>query len=220
MSTAAPEREKPTERAVLFVDGSNWYHGLQSIGVREAELDYRKVSAKLLGPRDWAGLRWYVGRVDQSGDARLYANQRRYTTELQKQDPRISLHWGRIEKRTAQNEAASELETYLGGLKTRLEPRIYGALYDIARRHRNAIVRVEKAVDVMLAVDMVAMGIRNEFDAAYLLSADGDYTHAVSTVRALGKKVYVASATSGHELKQCCNSFLLLNSAWFSDCYR
>lgn len=220
MSTDAPEGEKAKEGAVLFVDGSNWYHGLKDIGVREVDLDYQKVAAKLLGPRAWIGLRWYVGRVDQSGDARLYADQRRYTTELQKQDSRISLHWGRIEKRTTLNEAAHELETYLGGLRTRLDPHIYGALFDIARRHRNATVRVEKAVDVMLAVDMVSMGIRNEYDAAYLLSADGDYTHAVSTVRALNKKVYAASASSGHQLQQHCNAFLRLNAAWFSDCYK
>ena len=34
----------------------------------------------------------------------------------------------------------------------------------------------------MLATDMVAMACRKEYDAAYLLSADGDYTHAVEFV--------------------------------------
>ena len=52
---------------------------------------------------------------------------------------------------------------------------------------------VEKAVDVMLAVDLVAMAIRNEYEAAYVLSADGDYTPAVEIARSLGKKVYAAA---------------------------
>src|SRR5690242_7941537 len=97
-------------RAILFVDGSNWYHGLREIGVQESRLDYRRVCKKLLGPREWVALRWYVGRVDQSKDAHLYAEQRRYTTQLQQQDHRITLHWGRIETRIHKNAAASEME--------------------------------------------------------------------------------------------------------------
>jgi uncharacterized LabA/DUF88 family protein len=46
----------------------------------------------------------------------------------------------------------------------------------------------KKAVDVMLSVDLVLMGHRNEYDAAYLLSAYGDYTPAVEAVRIIGKR--------------------------------
>ena len=60
----------------------------------------------------------------------------------------------------------------------------------LAEEHQNTTVMVEKAVDVMLAVDLVVMAERNEFDVAYLLSADGDYTPAVEHVRTLGKQVY------------------------------
>jgi hypothetical protein len=47
----------------------------------------------------------------------------------------------------------------------------------------------------MLAVDMVRMAERNEYDTAYLLSADGDFTPAVKAVAEKGKKVFAASAT-------------------------
>ena len=75
---------------------------------------------------------------------------------------------------------------------------MFAGLTDIAKRHYDAIVFVEKAVDVMVAIDLVTMAIANAYDAAYLLSADGDYTPAVEAARALGKKIYAASLLSVH----------------------
>ena len=44
------------DRAVLFVDGSNWYHGLRSLGETNLmRLNYARVSEKLVGPRTWVG---------------------------------------------------------------------------------------------------------------------------------------------------------------------
>ena len=63
----------------------------------------------------------------------------------------------------------------------------------LARRQQKTTVLVEKAVDVMLAVDLVVMAERNNFDDAYLLSADGDFTPAVEHVRSRGKRVYAVS---------------------------
>jgi len=54
-----------TARAVLFVDGSNWYHGLKEAGVDLGRLDYVKMATKLVGPRQWIALRYYVGQVKQ-----------------------------------------------------------------------------------------------------------------------------------------------------------
>ena len=48
---------------------------------------------------------------------------------------------------------------------------------------------VEKRVDVSLAVDMVSMAINQEYNVAYLLSADGDYVPAVEAVRSTDRKV-------------------------------
>ncbi len=50
------------DRAILFIDGNNWYHSLVEIGLTVlGDLDYRKISEKLLGPRDWIGTRYYIG---------------------------------------------------------------------------------------------------------------------------------------------------------------
>lgn len=78
---------------------------------------------------------------------------------------------------------------------------------------------VEKAVDVMLAVDMVRMADRNDYDVAYLLAADGDYTPAAEAVRGAAKKVFAASIRRAAELARAVYRFIPLERAWFGDCF-
>ena len=208
------------DRAVLFIDGSNWYHGLKQAGVADLRrLDYAKISQKLAGPRTWHGTRYYIGQVPQTGNLRLYADQRSFLAHLEATDPRISVHLGRIEERRGRNEAAAELLQYLSGLATRIDTAVFQQLVALGRRHQSAPVLVEKGVDVMLAVDLVVMAQRDELDTAYLLTADGDYTHAAETARSFGKKVFAASAATGAQLGRAVDAFIRLDSAWFTDCY-
>ena len=206
-------------RATLFVDGNNWYHGLRSLGtVQVGRLDYRRLSLKLVGPRRWIETRYYIGRVPQSGDVTLYTHQRRFLARLEA-EPRISTHLGRLERRAVADLVARDLRSYLANLKTRIDPRVFQELMNLAQRHRKNTVLVEKAVDVRLAVDLVVLAERDGFDDAYLLSADGDFTPAVDHVRSQGKRVYAVSASSGAKLAAAVNSFIRLPASWFADCY-
>ena len=208
------------DRAVLFVDGNNWYHSLRDIGLTDlARLNYAAISRKLVGPREWLATRYYIGQVQQHGNSRLYAAQRSFVASLQATDRRISVHFGRLESRTGKSEAAEDLLRYLNAMPARIDTRVYKDLLAIAHRHRVTSVIVEKAVDVMLAVDMVVMAERSQFDAAYVLSADGDYTHAVAAVRSLGKKVYAASPLPGAQLAAAVNTFIRLSRDWFDECF-
>jgi uncharacterized LabA/DUF88 family protein len=209
------------DRAVVFIDGNNWFHSLRHVGVeRRILLDYRRISEKLLGPRQWVATKYYIGQISQQANPTLYAQQRSFLSNLESTDPRISVRFGRIEPRTGTNHAAEELREYLNRLTTKIDSTVFSELIDIAKRHSETTVYVEKAVDVFLAVDLVTMAINDVYDAAYLLSADGDYTPAVAEVRNLGKKVYAASPMSGAQLARAVNSFIHLDAAWFVDCYR
>jgi uncharacterized LabA/DUF88 family protein len=210
------------DRAIVFLDGNNWYHGLRDrLNLPDLlKLDYAAVSRKLVGPREWIGTRYYIGQVRQRGNMKLYANQRRFLASLTAADNRISYHLGRLERRKVPNEAAKELRRYLKQLDMRIDRRIFHELMALADKHWEVTVTVEKAVDVHLAVDMVTMAERDEYDAAYLLSADGDFTPAVKAVRSLGKNVYAATPLFGAELAAVVNAFIRLDSVWFADCYR
>jgi uncharacterized LabA/DUF88 family protein len=208
------------DRAVLFIDGNNWYHSLAEAGVGDlGRLNYARVSEKLVGPRTWIGTRYYIGQVQQKGNPRLYADQRRFLSYLKATDPRISVHLGRLEERQIKNEAALELRQYLSSLPVRIDVEVFHGLMDIAKKHAVLDVMVEKAVDVMLAVDLVMMAQRDEFDAAYLLSADGDYTPAVVATANVGKTVYAFSPAAGAQLGRVVKAFIRPKADWFDDCY-
>jgi uncharacterized LabA/DUF88 family protein len=209
------------DRAVVFIDGNNWYHSIRVAGVKDlGRLDYGKISRKLVGPRDWIATRYYIGQVTQTGDTSLYAAQRRFLASLTATDHRISIHLGRLEERPVDDPAANELLHYLAALQVRIDIKVYQDLVAIGTRHRQGKALVEKAVDVMLAVDMVVMAERGEYDAAYLLSADGDFTPAVRAVRARGLKAYAASPAAGAQLAAVVNSFIRVKKTWFDDCFR
>lgn len=72
----------------------------------------------------------------------------------------------------------------------------------------------------MLAVDLVRLAHGDRYDAAYVLSADGDYTPAVEAAAAVGKIVYAASPDSGFALSRVVKTFIRLKKPWFQDCYR
>lgn len=63
----------PAERAILFIDGSNFYHAARGVGVAAGNLDYRKLARRLILDRELTGIRYYVGRV--SGDIHRIAEQ-------------------------------------------------------------------------------------------------------------------------------------------------
>jgi uncharacterized LabA/DUF88 family protein len=209
-----------SDRATLFIDGNNWYHSLKENRVADlGRLDYRKISEKLVGPREWIETRYYIGRVTQRISEPLYDEQRKFIRRLEATDSRIHAFFGRLESRHAKNEAAAELRRYLADIPTRIDQRVFRDLMEVARRHEHTEVIVEKAVDVMLAVDIVLLALRDEFDAAYILSADGDYTPAAKAARDLNKKVYAASPASGAKLAAAVNTFISLEPYWFRDCY-
>lgn len=211
-----------SERAVLFVDGNNWYHGLTEVGVQSlSQLDYCKISSKIVGAaRTWIGTRYYIGRVTQTGNTQLYADQRRFLASLTAADKRITVYYGRLESRPTKSDCADELLRYLGSLRTQIDTNVRRDLFDLAHRHKVVRVMVEKAVDVMLAVDLVVMAQQNQYDTAYILSADGDYTHAAQFVRSQGKKVFAVATTSGAQLAAVVNKFIRLDRNWFNDCYK
>ena len=207
-------------RAVLFIDGNNWFHSLKGLRVpTPGKLSYSRISQKLVQQRDWIETRYYIGRVRQEDNHQLYADQRRFVAQMEKEDGRISVHFGRLEQRPVKDNTAKQLRQYLADLNAQIPRRIYKGLYEIANKDSGATTWVEKAVDVMLAVDLVVMAERDQYDVAYVLSADGDFTPAVDAARACGKQVYAASPCRGAELAASVNTYIPLQRRWFSDCY-
>ena len=206
-------------RAILFIDGNNWYHGLKGIGVNSHALDYQEVAKKLLlDGRKLAEIRYYIGKVNDN-IARI-RRQEKHLKNLRLQEIHISL--GRIEKNTIppkNNPLIEKLSQILDRESTRIPDDVHKELTQLCREQ--IPVYVEKQVDVRIAVDLVSMAQRDEYDVAYLLSADGDFVPSVEEARRLGKQVFAVSASSGWQLGNAVDTFIRIPSSdWFHGCYR
>ncbi len=208
------------KRAIVFIDGSNFYHGMRSINLNpNFDFDFEAFSRKLVGARTWVETRYYIGRVRQEGDLTHYQTQRKFLAHLGKFN-QITTFLGRLEHRPA--KGGKKLQRWLDALRHRedmdLPPNVIDELTRIAQ-FENTPIWTEKAVDVMIATDMVSMAYEAQYDVAYLVSADGDFTPAVKKVRATGRQVFAASPLHGQKLADAVNTFIPMKREFFHGCW-
>ena len=209
------------ERAVVFIDGNNWYHSLRETGVASLRrLSYSRISQKLVGRRRWSETRYYIGALKQDWNPAAYAAQRAFLSLLPRDDPRITVHLGRLERRFHQNPLAAALLAALDDPRIQIPMPARDDLGALAESYRSVETLKEKAVDIMLARDFLEYAAGDRLDVAYLLSADGDFTPIIESARRRGKKVYVASPGYSSQLQRVATSFIRLDRHWFADCYR
>ena len=211
-------RAMSAARAAFFVDGNDYYHSLKDANLDPDQIDLQKVCDKLRQARERCYLGYYVGKL--GADAPHYGLQRRYFHRLRSVG--VVVVEGRIERRPVGTVLSDKVNDTLAWLAKHVSGKMPLPLYNILRQKVGGLVEsytwVEKAVDVHIAVDMIAMANRDEYDVAYLLSADGDFTPAALEVRRLGKCVFAASASHGNELRKAVDGYLRLKPEWFDDC--
>ncbi len=80
--------------------------------------------------------------------------------------------------------------------------------------------KVEKGVDIKIAVDMLSLAVRDVYDVAILVSGDGDFASVVEAVQDFGKHVENATTKSGssNHLRQVCDKVVMLTPEFLSDC--
>ena len=198
-------------RCTVFIDGSNFYHGLRRLGVDSQDIDYPRLAKKLLVDRELQGIRYYVGRL--SGDLRRVRRQNRVLSALRRQGVHVAL--GRVEQnamRPDANPLVGQLRELIAMRRAELPQACVADLESLC--DRDVTYYVEKQVDVLIAVDMLGMAQRDEYDLAYLLSADGDFVPVVREIQRQGKRVFMASPWRGHQLAHAADAFIHLTNDW------
>ena len=176
-------------RAIVFVDGSNWYHKLKNLlrvkissgrnNIKPpVNFDLRGFAENLVAPDIIVEIRYYIGKVKRTrGDQKsekMYSAQQRLVGCLQQQD--VIIGFGHL------------------------------ISYPDGSFH-------EKGVDILLAVEMMRLASQRKYDIAYLVSSDTDLVPAVEECKSLGREiVYVGSSVHGQSfgLTKICNRTILL----------
>ena len=83
------------------------------------------------------------------------------------------------------------------------------------------IIYQVKEDDIHLAVDMVKLAYNDAYDAAILVSSDGDFVPAIQAVKEIGKNVEnIGFETKfSYHLKQECDAFRKISKKFMESCF-
>lgn len=166
--------EPHTKRAIAFIDGQNLFHAaLKAFGYTHPNVDPRKLSQALCASCGWdvKGVRFYTGVPDIDDN------------------PAWHHFW-----------AAKKLSMVRAGIH----------VYSRPLRYRNKVIELpdgtmqtflvgeEKGIDVRMALDIINLAHKREYDVALVLSQDQDLSEVADELRIIAREqnrwIKIASA--------------------------
>jgi len=166
--------EPPEKRAVVFIDGQNLFHGVrEAFGYTYPNYDVAALAGRLCQRHGWTltQIRFYTGIPERIDNAFWHDFWSAKLAVMGRQDVHV---------------------------------------FSRPLRYRNRVVRLpdgtthailtgeEKGVDVRLALDVIRLAHRREFDVAVLLSQDQDLSEVAQEIRVIAREqdrwIKVASA--------------------------
>lgn len=156
--------EPLTKRTVAFVDGQNLYHSArESFGYTYPNYDVRALSKKICQNKGWdfTQVRFYTGVPDKSDN----------------------LFWNDFWHHKLSMLGRQGVFTYSRSLRYR-NKRIKlpdGTEYTL-------LVGEEKGIDVRIAIDIIRMAHRKEYDVAPIFSQDQDLSEVAAEIRTISRE--------------------------------
>ena len=172
------------KRAIVFVDGNNWYHNVKSVVRKPKDVDFRKLSDLIAThfDLDVSEIRYYNSTPDIGLGEDNYYKHMVFLADLKRKGVKVYTH---------------KLKKIKSGKE---------------------IIRVEKGIDVLIAVDMINLAlVEDKCDTCVLVSGDSDFLPVMRLVKNAkrGKEVLSVSVLRGYarELLQGEFRFWMLKKA-------
>ena len=176
------------KKAIVFVDGNNWYHNVKSVVEKPRAIDFQKLS-RLIAENfdlDVMGIRYYNSTPDIGLGEDNYYKHMVFLAGLKKKG--LEVNTTKLKKIKANGK----------------------------------VIRVEKGIDVMIAMDMVNKALLDqECDCCVLISGDSDFVPVMRLIKQAGKEVLTASVLRGYarELLQGEFRFMILKKPDVVKCF-
>jgi uncharacterized LabA/DUF88 family protein len=176
------------KKAILFIDGNNWYHNVKSVVEKPRAIDFRKL-ADIIAKNfnlNITEIRYYNSTPDIGlGDENYYKHM--------------------VFLASLKQKGLTVNTTKLKKIKTKGE-----------------VIRVEKGIDVMIAVDMISKTLlEGECDCCVLISGDSDFVPVMRLIKQAGKEILTTSVLRGYarELLQGEFRFWILKKQDVEKCF-
>ncbi|MFH1586452.1 MAG: NYN domain-containing protein [Candidatus Diapherotrites archaeon] len=203
-------------RKVLFIDGSNLYHSMKDNDYDPNNLHFLKFCEKI-SREEKPVVRYYTAPRKRQDGLRKYVNQQNFHEKIKGQNPNLSIYFGRLQS----NHRIKDLYDNAIMKSFGFDEETILKIHTLMKALKLHTLHKEKGVDVKIAVDLIDMAQRNEYDIAILVSGDADITPSVKLARREGKKIINAHfyKCSSSELRMACNSHFVLAEKTFEGCW-
>lgn len=187
-----------TERVMIFIDGSN----VSKAGLKRGiQVDYTRIVTYLTGNRD--------NRRSYYFDAMKPTNPREYNPQIGFLDALrragITVHTKPLRTR--------QLDCYNCRLGKKLLETNKDAELPNTKLETAINQDYQKGVDIALVTELFRMAREGAYDTAIVVSGDDDFASAIDCVKAMGKRVELASfkASLGAEVKSVADKLIILD---------
>lgn len=204
------------EKLVVFVDGSNYYHSLKK-AFNKTNVDFQKLSDFLSSNYNLVKIYYYSAPLLWQENPKQYSKQQKYFEKL-KLVKRLELILGRLERRKNKKleQIKQKYNLLLSNLNSDIDKenqKLFYELKDDLEDYSKYGNKVEKGVDVNLAVDLVTLAYENKYDVAMVFSNDGDFEPSVKKAQLYGKKVCNVKfpKCNAHHLSKICDKSIYVN---------
>ncbi len=93
----------PEERVMIFIDGSNFYHGLKNNIGKNTDIDFTKLAVAISGKRLFIRTYYYNAPLDQQMDPEKYRKQQKFFEKL-RNTPNLMVVLVRLQKRVVDSK--------------------------------------------------------------------------------------------------------------------
>ncbi|MDO8537944.1 MAG: NYN domain-containing protein [archaeon] len=204
----------PKKKAILFIDGSNFYHGLKQNNFFNS-FSYKSFFEELLKEFDIQKVYFYDAIKSRGIEQEQYSKQQAFHEHLRKEIPAIVIRTRKLKYLGINDrvEKTKKNTNFCKDCKPKLEKFLQNAGLTKSSK--------EKGIDILLVTDMIKGAFQEQFQTALLATGDADYVPAVELVQTLKKEVinlHFYAGSSG-ELRNICNSHKLIQADAKGKCY-
>ncbi len=185
------------KKVIVFIDGNNLFHRMWEF-YKTHMIDIQELANTLCcSNRELKQVRYYYSPFVKQVNEKTASLQQIYVEGMRKTTPNLHISQGKYIK-----------------TRTILKKEVFKKIKDIITPE-DLTGYVEKGVDVQIAVDMINLGIKKEYDTAILVSTDSDFVPILTCLKLHGIKMQVAAfqddSHSCFDLKNHCKSFINLH---------